>query len=56
MLNIYGSGDWATKITSLLNVSDYSQYDATDYDQAGPGEWVIALEDGNDRLAIEKGN
>ncbi len=56
MLNIYGNSDWATKITSLLNVGDYAQYDSADYDQAGPGEWIIALEDGNDRLTVERGN
>ena len=56
MINIYGTGVWATKITSLLNVGEYSQYNDSDYDQAGPGDWVIALENGEDRVAIEDGN
>jgi NDP-sugar pyrophosphorylase family protein len=53
MINIYGTGEWAKKITQLLPKGDYAQYDSTDYDQA-PADmpWVIALEDGNDRLTV----
>ncbi len=51
MLNIYGTGSWATKITSLLKVTDYALYDSSNYDTApASNEWVIALEDGDDRL------
>lgn len=56
MINIYGTGDWATKITSLLDVSEYAQYDETDYDQAGVGDWLIALQHGNDRNTVQEGN
>jgi acetyltransferase-like isoleucine patch superfamily enzyme len=54
MLNIYGTGDWATKITSLLNDGEYAQFDESNYDQA-PGNlsWVIALENGDDRVAVQ---
>jgi NDP-sugar pyrophosphorylase family protein len=53
MINVYGTGEWAKKITSLLNVGDYGQYNSTDYDQAQADlPWVIALEDGDHRLTI----
>lgn len=55
MINIYGTGEWAKKITSLLNVGEYGQYDSTDYDQAQADlPWVIALEDGMDRIGVAK--
>tara|TARA_Y100000385_G_C12886312_1_gene547983 strand:+ start:208 stop:663 length:456 start_codon:yes stop_codon:yes gene_type:complete len=54
MLNIYGKGDWAKKITSLLHPNDYEQFDESNYDEA-PGNlsWIIAVEDGEDRLSIQ---
>jgi acetyltransferase-like isoleucine patch superfamily enzyme len=54
MINIYGTGDWAKKITSLLNPSEYEQFDESNYDEA-PGNlsWVIALEDGTDRMSVQ---
>jgi NDP-sugar pyrophosphorylase family protein len=56
MINIYGTGEWAKKITSLLNVGEYGQYDSTNYDQAQADlPWVIALEEGNDRLTVANG-
>ena len=52
MLNIYGKGTWATKITSLLKPGEFAQYDESDYPQAGGDiPWVIALEDGDDRIS-----
>ena len=56
MINIYGTGEWAKKITSLLPKGEYEQYDSSDYDQApGTNGWVIALEDGADRLNVANG-
>lgn len=53
MLNIYyAQGDnWYWKITSLMDKESYQLYDRDTYPQAGPGEWVIALESGDDRLS-----
>jgi NDP-sugar pyrophosphorylase family protein len=60
MLNIYGTNDsglptgWTTKITSLLKVGEYGVYDQSNYSQAGSdSEWIIALEDGKDRLSTQ---
>jgi acetyltransferase-like isoleucine patch superfamily enzyme len=53
MLNIYGKGTWATKITSLLKPGEYAQYDENDYPQAGGNlPWIIGLEDGSERLSV----
>ena len=53
MINIYGTGEWAKKITQLLPKGDYAQYDSSDYDQApADSSWIIALEDGDDRLNV----
>tara|TARA_B100000575_G_C23016448_1_gene585365 strand:+ start:428 stop:880 length:453 start_codon:yes stop_codon:yes gene_type:complete len=55
-LNIYGKSAWATKITSMLEDS-YTQYDASDYDNApGANNWIIAEEAGNDRKTVADGN
>lgn len=52
MLNIYaGEGDWYTKVTSLLSNESYQVFNKDTYPQAGPGEWVVALESGKDRLS-----
>lgn len=60
MLNIYGTNDsgiptgWTTKITSLLKVGEYGVYDQSNYSQAGSdNEWVIALEDGEERISTQ---
>ncbi len=52
MLNIYcKEGDWATKITSLLEPGTYKTFNESNYDQApAENEWVVALEYGIDRL------
>jgi len=59
MINIYGTNaggtptGWTTKITSLMNVAEYGVYDSKDYDQAQANlPWIVALEDGEDRLKI----
>tara|TARA_R110000803_G_scaffold202035_1_gene267001 strand:+ start:2837 stop:3277 length:441 start_codon:yes stop_codon:yes gene_type:complete len=48
-INIFGSSDWAVKITSLLNVGEYAQYDANNFYEAKNLPWVIAEESGDDR-------
>ena len=52
-INIFGSSDWSVKITSLLNIGEYAQYDANNYSESNPAlPWVIAEEDGADRFGI----
>ena len=52
MLYIYcGEGDWYTKVSSLLTQGSYQLFNKDDYPQAGPGEWVVALQSGEDRLS-----
>jgi len=51
--NIYGTTDWATKVTSLLEPGEWAQYDDLDYDHAKPSlPWIIAEEDGATRAKI----
>ena len=52
-INIFGSSDWAIKITSLLQDGEYAQYDETNYDTAkGSLGWIIAEESGDQRSKI----
>lgn len=48
-LNIFGKGNWSTKITSLLAVGEYAQYDSTNFYEAKSLPWIIAEESGDDR-------
>jgi NDP-sugar pyrophosphorylase family protein len=53
-LNIFGKGNWSTKITSLLTVGEYAQYDSTNFYEAKSLPWIIAEESGDDRENIAK--
>ena len=52
-INIFGNSDWAIKITSLLEVGEYAQYDINNYSESNPSlPWIIAEEDGADRSVV----
>jgi UDP-3-O-[3-hydroxymyristoyl] glucosamine N-acyltransferase len=53
ILNIFGKGNWSTKITSLLISGDWAEYDESNYDSApGKNKWIIAEENGFTREKI----
>ena len=52
-LNVFGKGEWSTKITSLLSPGEWIDYDESNYDLATASlEWIIAEEDGEKRSKI----
>ena len=52
-INIFGKGNWATKITSLLLPGEFNQYDESDYTTAPvENSWVIAEEYGQARSTV----
>jgi UDP-3-O-[3-hydroxymyristoyl] glucosamine N-acyltransferase len=52
-INIFGKGNWATKITSLLLPGEFIQYDEFDYTTASTrNTWVIAEESGQTRSTV----
>ena len=52
-LNVFGKGEWSTKITSLLSPGEWIDYDESNYDLATASlEWIIAEEDGDKRSKI----
>lgn len=56
MINIYGTGEWANKITQLIPGEDYKQYNYETYDKAPARDpWLIALKDGSERFNIANG-
>ena len=43
-LNIFGKGNWSTKITSLLISGDWAEYDESNYDSApGKNKWIMYM-------------
>ena len=57
MLNIFvsittGGNEWERKITSLLDPSEYTEYNETNYQSAPSNDWVIAIQDGDERLSV----
>tara|TARA_R100000544_G_scaffold11082_1_gene4873 strand:+ start:163 stop:603 length:441 start_codon:yes stop_codon:yes gene_type:complete len=53
-INIFGNSDWAIKITSLLEVGEYAQYDKNTFSEARSLPWIIAEESGDDRESVAK--
>ena len=53
-INIFGNSDWAIKITSLLEVGEYAQYNKENFSEARSLPWVIAEESGSDRESAAK--
>jgi UDP-3-O-[3-hydroxymyristoyl] glucosamine N-acyltransferase len=54
MINIYVSGNWSDKITSLLPSDEYKVYDKDTYDKAlATNQWVIAVKSGEERLVVQ---
>ena len=51
-INVFGTSDWAVKITSLLEPGEYTQYDKDTYSEAQNLPWIIAEEIGTDRESI----
>jgi len=57
MLNVFvsiatGNNAWERKITSLLDPSEYTEYNETNYQTAPTNDWIIAVENGDSRISI----
>lgn len=57
MLNVFvsiatGNNAWERKITSLLDPSEYTEYNETNYQTAPANDWIIAVESGDSRTSI----
>ena len=53
MINVFGTSDWALRITSIISEFKFKQYDTKNYDTANSKySWVIANQSGLSRKAI----